>query len=100
FPGEATAAASLAARLAAQWGFTDRNDGSASKREPSHSAQRDWRDDFERTYKRYSWEFRRCGKAKCWCSRAAQGHGPYRYAKKRVNGVPHSIYGGKQSVHR
>lgn len=42
----------------------------------------------------WNWEHRKCGKKNCWCAGAARGHGPYKYAKRRVGKKVASIYLG------
>lgn len=89
---EAATAAHLASTLAKKWGF-----GSAS-------SQR-WRPDFDsrfaraeqRAAARWNWEYRKCGKTNCHCSRAStgRGHGPYKYAKRREGAKVRSVYIGR-----
>jgi len=89
---EAETAARLAAALAGRYGF-----------EQPHVA-RDWRPDFEQRFAhaeataavRFAWEYRRCGKANCHCSRAGSDrHGPYKYGKRREGRKVRSLYYGK-----
>jgi hypothetical protein len=89
---EATTARRLAAALAQKWGFADPNTG------------RSWRPDFDSRFARaeqhaaarWKWEYRRCGKKRCWCARAAaKTHGPYKYGKRREGRKVRSIYMGR-----
>lgn len=88
---EAATASRLAVALAAKYGFgVDRREGK-------------WREDFDtrfhraehRAAKRWAWEYRRCGKARCGCMRGGGPHGPYKYSKKRKGKKVVSIYVGK-----
>jgi hypothetical protein len=68
-------------------------------REDQQAHDRQWQYDYEAARRTWHWEMRKCGKAACWCSRvdtkAGQGHGPYRYAKKRTGTKVNSVYLGK-----
>jgi len=68
-------------------------------REDQQERDRQWQYDYEAARRTWHWEHRKCGKSNCWCARAdvklAQGHGPYRYAKKRTGAKVNSVYLGK-----
>lgn len=89
---EADTAHRLAAALAARFGF-------GNVPPATH-----WRPDFEQRFERaeqraagrFAWEYRRCGKSRCWCARARRKtHGPYRYGKKRIGRKVVSLYIGR-----
>jgi len=91
-PHEAETAARLAAALAWRYGFEQRD------------TTRAYRPDFEERFARaeataavrFAWEYRRCGKSNCHCSRAGSDrHGPYKYGKRREGRKVRSIYYGK-----
>lgn len=68
-------------------------------REQQQAQDRQWQYDYEAARRTWHWEMRKCGKANCWCSRvdtkAGNGHGPYRYSKKRTGTKVNSVYLGK-----
>jgi len=68
-------------------------------REDQQAHDRQWQYDYEAARRTWHWESRKCGKANCWCrhvdTKAGQGHGPYRYAKKRTGAKVNSVYLGK-----
>jgi hypothetical protein len=41
------------------------------------------------------WEYRKCGKVTCHCSKGGRGHGPYLYEKRRDGEKVSSVYHGK-----
>ena len=91
-PHEAATAAKLARALGQKWGFV----------EPRPRAE--YRPDFDDRFKRaesraaarWSWEYRRCGKKRCHCARAASpSHGPYKYGKRRDGRKVVSVYYGR-----
>jgi hypothetical protein len=45
--------------------------------------------------KRAKWEYRKCGKVTCHCSKGGLGHGPYLYEKRRDGETVRSVYYGK-----
>jgi hypothetical protein len=68
-------------------------------REDQQARDRQWQYDYEAARRTWHWEHRKCGKSNCWCRladiKAGQGHGPYRYAKKRTGAKVNSVYLGK-----
>jgi hypothetical protein len=86
---EAETARRLAGALSTQWGFnrepqpTHRPDFPGRYARAERTAARNWR-----------WEYRKCGKDSCWCATATQGHGPYKYGKRREGKTVRSIYMG------
>ena len=91
-PAEAATAARLAGVLAIRYGLED------------SPAAGQWRADFATRFARaerhaairFHWEYRHCGKRRCWCARrGAKGHGPYRYTKRRTGTTVRSIYWGR-----
>jgi hypothetical protein len=77
-----------------------REDAAGRKaREEQQTRDRQWWYDYEAARRTWHWEMRKCGKANCWCklvdTKAGQGHGPYRYAKKRTGAKVNSVYLGK-----
>ena len=91
-PAEEATARRLAEALASKFGFSIR------------PLRTEWRPDFDQRFARaekragmrFNWEYRRCWKPRCHCMRTSgQGHGPYRYGKKRSGRRVHSIYLGR-----
>lgn len=66
---------------------------------PDGAWDRQWWYDYQAARRTWHWEMRKCGKASCWCKladvKAGQGHGPYRYAKKRSGAKVNSVYLGR-----
>lgn len=112
---EAATASRLAAALAAKYSLNDEqprstrqgySDARAEPRSTRHGGAPwpppppdEWDFRWEYVYgkasRKWRWEYRKCGKAKCWCARAHQGHGPYRYGKVRRGLSVHSHYVGR-----
>lgn len=88
---EAASAKKLADVLAAKYGFN------------APRAEQAWRSSFDARFYRaerraaikWKWEYRRCSKSNCHCARGGNGHGPYKYAKRRTGKLVRSIYIGK-----
>ena len=86
---EAATAATIAQRIARTFGFGGEKRHWWEKSAPV--AQ-----DMHKAAERFGWEYRRCGKKRCWCARRPlhQAHGPYRYRKQRRGSHVHSVYVG------
>jgi N-methylhydantoinase A/oxoprolinase/acetone carboxylase beta subunit len=113
-PHEAATAAAIAAGLARRWGFSRvaqdararvvedwgarvraaqdaiRRAAAARAAAQAHAAERE-------AARKFGWEYRRCGKRRCWCASRPlhRAHGPYRYRKVRRGRKVVSVYVGK-----
>jgi hypothetical protein len=88
---EAATAARLAAALDERFAFTR---APRPWRSPEHFDEQ-WSRAERRAATRWHWEYRHCFKPRCHCARERLGHGPYKYAKRRLQDKVVSIYLGR-----